>query len=43
MASARSPVAISVSPQSADLSEVEKTILGISFIALANRPEAVGQ
>jgi hypothetical protein len=43
MVSARSPVAISVSPQSADVSEFENTTLGISFIALANGPEAVGQ
>ena len=43
MASARSPVAISVSPQSADVSEFENTTLGISFIALPNGPEAVGQ
>ena len=35
-------MAISVSPQSADLSEFENTTLGISFIALANGPEAVG-
>ena len=32
-----------VSPQSADVSEFEDTTLGISFIGLANGPEAVGQ
>src|SRR5690349_9420644 len=42
-AAARSPVAISVSLQSADVSEFEKTTLGISFIGLANGPEALGQ
>ena len=36
MASARSPAAIVVSPQSADASESENTTLGISFIGLAN-------
>jgi hypothetical protein len=40
MAAARSPVAIVVSPQSADVSESENTTLGISFIGLANGPEA---
>lgn len=43
MASARSPAAIVVSPQSADASESENTTLGISFIGLANGPEAPGQ
>jgi hypothetical protein len=43
MASARSPEAIVVSPQSADASEFENTTLGISFIGLANGPEALGQ
>jgi hypothetical protein len=43
MASTRSPAAISVSPQPADLSEFENTTLGISFIGLANGPEAPGQ
>ena len=43
MASARSPAAIVVSPQSADVSEFENTTLGISFIGLANGPEAPGQ
>src|SRR4051794_18205358 len=42
-ASVRSPAAISVSPQSADASELENTTLGISFIASANGPEAPGQ
>ena len=40
---ARSPVAISVSPQPAEVSEFENTTLGISFIGLANGPEALGQ
>src|SRR6476646_4505346 len=43
MAAARSPAAIVVSPQSADESESENTTLGISFIGLANGPEALGQ
>jgi hypothetical protein len=43
MASARSPAAIVVSPQSADASESENTTLGISFIGLADGPEALGQ
>ena len=43
MASARSPVAIVVSPQSADASEFENTTLGISFVASANGPDAPGQ
>ena len=43
MAAVRSPVAIVVSPQSADTSESEKTTLGISFIGLANGPDAPGQ
>jgi len=43
MASARSPAAIIVSPQSADASESEKTTLGISFIGVANGPDAPGQ
>ena len=42
-ASARSPAAICVSPQSADVSESENTTLGISFIASANGPETPGQ
>jgi hypothetical protein len=42
-ASARSPVAIVVSGQSADASEFENTTLGISFIGLANGPAAPGQ
>ena len=41
-ASARSPVAIVVSGQSAEASEFENTILGISFIGLANGPAAPG-
>ena len=36
-------MAIVVSPQSADASEFENTTLGISFIGLANGPEAPGQ
>jgi hypothetical protein len=43
MASARSPAAIVVSPQSADVSEFENTTFGISFIGSANGPEAPGQ
>ena len=43
MASARSPAAIVVSAQSAEPSELENTTLGISFIGLANGPEAPGQ
>ena len=43
MASARSPLAIVVSPQSADVSEFENTTLGISFIGAANGPDASGQ
>ena len=43
MAAVRSPVAIVVSPESADASELENTILGISFIGSANGPEAPGQ
>ena len=43
MASARSPAAIIVSPPSADESESQNTTLGISFIGLANGPEALGQ
>ena len=35
--------AIVVSPQSADVSEFGNTTLGISFIGLANGPEAPGQ
>ena len=42
-AAARSPVAIVVSPQSADASESENTTLGISFIGAANGPAAPGQ
>ncbi|HZE06036.1 MAG TPA: hypothetical protein VE127_12470 [Solirubrobacteraceae bacterium] len=43
MASVRSPAAISVSPHSAEVSELENTTLGISFIAWANGPDAPGQ
>jgi hypothetical protein len=43
MASARSPAPIVVSPQPADASESENMTLGISFIGLANGPEALGQ
>jgi hypothetical protein len=43
MASAKSPAAISVSPQSADVGVSENTTLGISFIGLGNGPEAPGQ
>jgi hypothetical protein len=42
-ASARSPVTIVVSSQSAAVSESENTILGISFIGLANGPVSSGQ
>jgi hypothetical protein len=42
-ASARPPAAIVVSPQPADAMEFENTTFGISFIALANGPEALGQ
>ena len=41
-ASARSPVAIVVSPQSADVSEFENTTLGISFIGCGERPGCAG-
>jgi hypothetical protein len=41
--SVRSPAAIVVSSQSADVSELENTILGISFIGLANGPGVLGQ
>ncbi len=43
MASARSPATIVVSPHSPDASESENTTLGISFIGVANGPEAPGQ
>ena len=43
MAVARSPMAIVISPQSADASESENTTSGISFIGLAKGPEAPGQ
>jgi hypothetical protein len=42
-ASTRSPVAIAVSAQSADVIEFENTTLGISFIGAANGPDAAGQ
>ena len=42
-ASVRSPLAIVVSAQSADVSEFENTTFGISFIGFANGPEALGQ